>query len=286
MYWVVWFTSANLFVMGYEEPTLRHEFGPEYDAYCRQVGDGFPGCRPRFKRFRGSRVQGFKGSRRFMTVQDIELDHVFVMCAAGAPEAEALVRRPPPTPPDRHLRRFFLRDQYLELSGFTTRLSPDKQTRKTLPDPAHQTRSFRSIPPLSLRSSLTIASRCRCRCSAAPDRLHRDRAAWIRWSFLVSGPPVSRRVQAPLGSGSWTPLAYSRPFAWCIGGVEIRVVLRAHPPPPPPPSPLPFLPPARFGLLAPLPLLLHKLENPSAETTSPPFRSLSASRLSRLRGPL
>ncbi len=30
MYWVVWFISANLFVMGYEEPTLRHEFGAEY----------------------------------------------------------------------------------------------------------------------------------------------------------------------------------------------------------------------------------------------------------------
>ena len=40
------------------------------------------------------RVQGFKGSigSEFMTVQDIKLDHVFVMCAAGAPEAEALCR--------------------------------------------------------------------------------------------------------------------------------------------------------------------------------------------------
>jgi protein-S-isoprenylcysteine O-methyltransferase Ste14 len=42
MYWVVWFISANLFVMGYEEPTLRHEFGAEYDEYCRQVGRWVP----------------------------------------------------------------------------------------------------------------------------------------------------------------------------------------------------------------------------------------------------
>ena len=64
MYWVVWFISANLFVMGYEEPTLRHEFGAEYDSTAGRSGDGFPGCRLSFKvqRFKGSKVQGFKGS--------------------------------------------------------------------------------------------------------------------------------------------------------------------------------------------------------------------------------
>jgi hypothetical protein len=64
-----------------------------------------------------------------MTVQDIELDHVFVMCAAGAPEAEALVRlgltegssNVHPGQGTR-CRRFFLRDQYLELR--CTRLAP------------------------------------------------------------------------------------------------------------------------------------------------------------------
>ena len=42
IYWVVWFICVNLFVMGYEEPTLGREFGPEYDEYCRQVGRWVP----------------------------------------------------------------------------------------------------------------------------------------------------------------------------------------------------------------------------------------------------
>jgi protein-S-isoprenylcysteine O-methyltransferase Ste14 len=41
-YWVIWFIAANLFVMGYEEPTLRHEFGEQYDEYCRRVGRWIP----------------------------------------------------------------------------------------------------------------------------------------------------------------------------------------------------------------------------------------------------
>jgi protein-S-isoprenylcysteine O-methyltransferase Ste14 len=41
-YWVIWFITANLFVMGYEEPTLRREFGAEYDEYCRRVGRWVP----------------------------------------------------------------------------------------------------------------------------------------------------------------------------------------------------------------------------------------------------
>jgi protein-S-isoprenylcysteine O-methyltransferase Ste14 len=57
MYWVVWFISANLFVMGYEEPTLSREFGAEYDEYCRQVGRWVPRL-PSW--FQGSKVQGFK----------------------------------------------------------------------------------------------------------------------------------------------------------------------------------------------------------------------------------
>ena len=43
---VVWFACANLFVMGYEEPTLRRQFGAEYDAYCRQVGRWIPRLLP------------------------------------------------------------------------------------------------------------------------------------------------------------------------------------------------------------------------------------------------
>lgn len=42
IYWLLWFTGVNLFVMAYEEPTLRRTFGAEYDAYCRQVGRWIP----------------------------------------------------------------------------------------------------------------------------------------------------------------------------------------------------------------------------------------------------
>jgi protein-S-isoprenylcysteine O-methyltransferase Ste14 len=34
------------FVRGYEEPTLRHQFGSEYDAYCRSVPGWWPRARP------------------------------------------------------------------------------------------------------------------------------------------------------------------------------------------------------------------------------------------------
>ncbi len=46
IYWVVWFAAANLFVIGYEEPTLRRPFGAPYDAYCRQVSRWIPRLRP------------------------------------------------------------------------------------------------------------------------------------------------------------------------------------------------------------------------------------------------
>jgi protein-S-isoprenylcysteine O-methyltransferase Ste14 len=42
MYWVIWFLGANLFVIGYEEPTLRARFGSDYDAYRRQVRRWLP----------------------------------------------------------------------------------------------------------------------------------------------------------------------------------------------------------------------------------------------------
>ena len=33
---------AHLFVLWYEEPTLRRTFGQEYDAYCRRVRRWLP----------------------------------------------------------------------------------------------------------------------------------------------------------------------------------------------------------------------------------------------------
>jgi protein-S-isoprenylcysteine O-methyltransferase Ste14 len=42
VYWVVWFACANLFVIGYEEPTLRQMFGRSYEDYTRRVGRWIP----------------------------------------------------------------------------------------------------------------------------------------------------------------------------------------------------------------------------------------------------
>ncbi len=36
------FFATHLFVVAYEEPTLRQSFGPEYEAYCRQVSRWWP----------------------------------------------------------------------------------------------------------------------------------------------------------------------------------------------------------------------------------------------------
>jgi protein-S-isoprenylcysteine O-methyltransferase Ste14 len=47
VYWAVWFLGANLFVIGYEEPTLRRRFGASYDAYARNVGRWLPRFRIR-----------------------------------------------------------------------------------------------------------------------------------------------------------------------------------------------------------------------------------------------
>jgi protein-S-isoprenylcysteine O-methyltransferase Ste14 len=38
---------THVFVMSYEEPTLRKTFGPEYEAYCRQVRRWWPGITTR-----------------------------------------------------------------------------------------------------------------------------------------------------------------------------------------------------------------------------------------------
>ena len=45
VYWVVWFACANLFVIGYEEPTLRQMFGRSYEEYTRRVGRWIPKSR-------------------------------------------------------------------------------------------------------------------------------------------------------------------------------------------------------------------------------------------------
>lgn len=42
LYWLVWFVAANLFVIGYEEPTLRRRFGVEYERYTQRVGRWLP----------------------------------------------------------------------------------------------------------------------------------------------------------------------------------------------------------------------------------------------------
>jgi protein-S-isoprenylcysteine O-methyltransferase Ste14 len=41
-YWAIFFAAANLFVMLYEEPALRRQFGESYERYCRNVGRWIP----------------------------------------------------------------------------------------------------------------------------------------------------------------------------------------------------------------------------------------------------
>jgi protein-S-isoprenylcysteine O-methyltransferase Ste14 len=45
VYWVVWFAAVNLFVIAYEEPSLRRRFGASYDDYTRKVGRWIPTLR-------------------------------------------------------------------------------------------------------------------------------------------------------------------------------------------------------------------------------------------------
>ena len=47
LYWAIWFLCVNLFVMGYEEPTLRDKFGLSYSVYTRDVGRWIPRLRAR-----------------------------------------------------------------------------------------------------------------------------------------------------------------------------------------------------------------------------------------------
>jgi protein-S-isoprenylcysteine O-methyltransferase Ste14 len=48
-----WFVAVNLFVLGYEEPTLRRMFGESYERYVRRVGRWIPSLPPRNSRHRG-----------------------------------------------------------------------------------------------------------------------------------------------------------------------------------------------------------------------------------------
>lgn len=41
-YWVIWFAAVNVFVIGYEEPTLRRQFGASYERYTQSVGRWMP----------------------------------------------------------------------------------------------------------------------------------------------------------------------------------------------------------------------------------------------------
>jgi len=41
-YTAAFFLVTHLFVVLYEEPTLRHTFGTDYEAYCRQVRRWWP----------------------------------------------------------------------------------------------------------------------------------------------------------------------------------------------------------------------------------------------------
>lgn len=44
-YWALWFLAVNLFIIGYEEPTLRRRFGESYERYAREVGRWIPRLR-------------------------------------------------------------------------------------------------------------------------------------------------------------------------------------------------------------------------------------------------
>jgi protein-S-isoprenylcysteine O-methyltransferase Ste14 len=41
-YLAVFLLATGLFVLGYEEPTLRRLFGADYEAYCQRVGRWWP----------------------------------------------------------------------------------------------------------------------------------------------------------------------------------------------------------------------------------------------------
>ncbi len=45
-FWAIWFAVVNLFILAYEEPTLRRQFGAEYHAYAAAVPRWLPRLRP------------------------------------------------------------------------------------------------------------------------------------------------------------------------------------------------------------------------------------------------
>jgi protein-S-isoprenylcysteine O-methyltransferase Ste14 len=49
-YWMGWFALVNVFVIAYEEPALRRQFGSSYEDYRRSVGRWIP----RFHHSRGT----------------------------------------------------------------------------------------------------------------------------------------------------------------------------------------------------------------------------------------
>jgi protein-S-isoprenylcysteine O-methyltransferase Ste14 len=46
LYWAIWFLVVNIFVLAYEEPTLRRQFGASYEEYTRRVGRWLPRVGP------------------------------------------------------------------------------------------------------------------------------------------------------------------------------------------------------------------------------------------------
>jgi protein-S-isoprenylcysteine O-methyltransferase Ste14 len=47
IYWAIWFAAVNLFVIAYEEPTLRRQFGASYERYTQAVRRWIPTFRSR-----------------------------------------------------------------------------------------------------------------------------------------------------------------------------------------------------------------------------------------------
>jgi protein-S-isoprenylcysteine O-methyltransferase Ste14 len=50
VYWAIFFLAANVFVIGYEEPTLRRQFGASYEEYAKRVPRWIPWIRWRESR--------------------------------------------------------------------------------------------------------------------------------------------------------------------------------------------------------------------------------------------
>ena len=46
VWWAAWFALVNLFILGYEEPALRRQFGADYERYSAAVRRWLPRLRP------------------------------------------------------------------------------------------------------------------------------------------------------------------------------------------------------------------------------------------------